>query len=88
MAGLRESLTFFNMCLRPYFDLREELVVQGNLIFKGPRLVVPVCIRKELMSMAHKIMRPYWYRRLFGVGLRMPLLAYDGVQCQRLCFQV
>ena len=41
------------MCLRPYFDLCEELVVQGNLIFKGPCLVVPVCMRKELMSMAH-----------------------------------
>ena len=41
------------MCLRPYFDLCQELVVQGNLIFKGPLLVVPVCMRKELMSMAH-----------------------------------
>ena len=41
------------MCLRPYFDLCQELVVQGNLIFKGPRLVVPVCMCKELMSMAH-----------------------------------
>ena len=41
------------MCLRPYFDLRDELVVQGNLIFKGPRLVVPACMRKELMSVAH-----------------------------------
>ena len=40
------------MCLRPYFDLRDELVVQGNLIFKGPRLVVPACMRKELMSVA------------------------------------
>ena len=34
-------------------DLREELVVQGNLIFKRLCLVVPVCMRKELMSMAH-----------------------------------
>ena len=41
------------MCLRPYFDLGDELVVQGNLFFKGPRLVVPACMRKELMSVAH-----------------------------------
>ena len=41
------------LCLRPYFDLREELVVQGDLIFKGLRLVVSSCMRKELMSVAH-----------------------------------
>ena len=51
MVGVRESPTFLS--LRPYFDLRDELVVQGNLIFKGPRLVVPACMRKELMSVAH-----------------------------------
>ena len=51
MVGLRESTTF--LCLRPYFDLRDELVVQGNLIFKGTLLVVPACMRKELMSVAH-----------------------------------
>ena len=37
----------------PYFDLREELIVQGNLIFKDRRLVVPGCMPKELMSLAH-----------------------------------
>ena len=42
------------MCLRLYFDLRDELFVQGNLIFKGPRLVVPACKRKELMSVVHE----------------------------------
>ena len=41
------------MCLRPYFDLRDELVVPDNFFFKGPRLVVPACMRKELMSVAH-----------------------------------
>ena len=30
MAGLRESLTFLCVLIRPYFDLREELVVQGS----------------------------------------------------------
>ena len=40
-------------CLRPYFDLRDELIVQGELIFKGPRLVIPTCLRKELMAVAH-----------------------------------
>ena len=52
-CGWPERKSDVPMCLRPYFDLRDELVVQGNLIFKGPRLVVPACMRKELMSVAH-----------------------------------
>lgn len=35
------------------FDLRDELVVQDVLVFKGARLVVPTCMRKELMSESH-----------------------------------
>ena len=41
------------LCLRPYFDLREELFVQGDLIFKGLRLVVSSSMRMELMSVTH-----------------------------------
>ena len=39
--------------LCPYFDLRDELIVQGELIFKGPRLVILTCLHKELMAVAH-----------------------------------
>ena len=53
MAGLRESLTFLCVFDPIIFDLREELIVQGNLIFKDRRLVVPGCMPKELMSLAH-----------------------------------
>ena len=42
-------------CLRPYFDLRDELIVQGELIFKGPRLVIPTCLRKKFLAVAHSI---------------------------------
>ena len=52
-CGWPERKSDVPMCLRPYFDLGDELVVQGNLFFKGPRLVVPACMRKELMSVAH-----------------------------------
>ena len=38
---------------RPYFDLRDELVVRDVLVFKGSHLVVPTSMRKELMSVAH-----------------------------------
>ena len=52
-CGWPERKSDIPMCLRPYFDLREELIVQGNLIFKDRRLVVPGCMPKELMSLAH-----------------------------------
>ena len=51
--GWPERKSDVSECLRPYFDLRDELVVQDVLVFKGARLVVPTCIRKELMSVAH-----------------------------------
>ena len=40
-------------CVLPYYDSRDELTVQGNLIFKGQLLVVPAAVRTELMSVAH-----------------------------------
>ena len=52
-CGWPERTSDVPMWLRPYFDLRDELLVQGNLIFKGTHLVVPACMRKELMSVAH-----------------------------------
>ena len=51
--GWPERKSDVSECLRPYFDLRDELVVQDVLVFKGARLVVPTCMRKELMSVAH-----------------------------------
>ena len=40
-------------CALPYYDSRDELTIQGNLIFKGQLLVVPAAVRTELMSVAH-----------------------------------
>ena len=36
-------------CGWPYYDSRDELTVQGDLVFKGHQLVVPLCLRKEMM---------------------------------------
>ena len=76
-CGWPERKSDIPMCLRPYFDLREELIVQGNLIFKDRRLVV-----SRLYAQGTNVAGscdPYWYRGLFVAGLRIPLLAYDGV---------
>ena len=40
-------------CVLPYYDSRDELTIQGNLIFKGQLLVVPAAVRTELISVAH-----------------------------------
>ena len=40
-------------CAYPYFDFRDELTVQDQLIFKGAQLVVPAAMRKEMMALAH-----------------------------------
>ena len=37
----------------PYFDIRDELIVQDDLVFKGQQIVIPATMRKEMMSVAH-----------------------------------
>lgn len=45
-SGISESLY-------PYFDIRDELTVQDNLVFKGQQLVIPAAMRREMMSLVH-----------------------------------
>ena len=33
--------------VHPYFDIRDKLIVQGDLVFKGAELVIPVPLRKK-----------------------------------------
>jgi hypothetical protein len=42
-----------HQCLYPFYDIRDELTIQGELIFKGQQLVVPASLRKELMAVIH-----------------------------------
>ena len=53
MKEVPERKSDVPLCLRPYFDLRDDLVVQGDLIFTGLRLLVSSSMRKELMSVVH-----------------------------------
>ena len=41
-------------CVHLYFDLRDELTVQGELVFKGQQLVIPYSMRKQMMTMVHE----------------------------------
>ena len=40
-------------CLCLYFDIRDVLTVQDELVFKGQLLVVPANLRKELLTVLH-----------------------------------
>ena len=39
---------------RAYFNYRDELHAENGLIFKGNRLLVPKCLRKEMLEIAHQ----------------------------------
>lgn len=39
--------------VRPYFDMRDELSVQDNVIFRGQRAVIPTALRKEMKEKIH-----------------------------------
>ena len=34
-------------CVHAYFDFRDELTIQDQLLFKGPRLVVPLAMPRR-----------------------------------------
>ena len=37
-----------------YYDIRDEFSVQDSLVFKGPLLVIPGSLRKEMMELVHE----------------------------------
>ena len=39
--------------LRTYYDFRDELTAQDSLVFKGPLVVVPAVLRREMMTTCH-----------------------------------
>ena len=53
LKGWPNDIRDCDPALRPFFQFRGELTVQGHLIFRGSRLFVPSALRKEIMSLAH-----------------------------------
>ena len=45
--GWPQSKSGLAECLHPYYDYRDELVTQGDLVFKGQLPVIPAAIRKK-----------------------------------------
>ena len=38
---------------RPYFDFRDQMTTQDQLVFKGPVVVIPAALRSEMMTRCH-----------------------------------
>ena len=38
---------------KPYFNIRDELGVEHNTIFRGDRCIIPKCMRREIMNQIH-----------------------------------
>lgn len=52
--GWPSSSAAVDAVLRPYFEVRDELAVQKDYVFTGSRLVVPVSLRRVLVTLAHE----------------------------------
>ena len=39
--------------LYPYFDIKDELTIEDELVFKGHQLVVPASLRWEIKAVTH-----------------------------------
>ena len=39
--------------VRAYYDIRDEMTTQDQLVFKGPTVVTPTVLRKEMMAVCH-----------------------------------
>ena len=50
MHGWPDSRAYVPECVPVYFDVRDSLIIQDELIFKGQRLVVPTAMPKQLIE--------------------------------------
>ena len=51
--GWPDSKKELPQCLLPFYDVRDELTIQDEFVFKGQQIVVPATLRKELIEVTH-----------------------------------
>ena len=51
--GCPEHKSQVPLAIRAYYNFLDELTIQDQLVFKGPRIVIPAALRREMMSMIH-----------------------------------
>ena len=52
--GLPEDKEDVPVQILAYYNVRDELSVQDGLVFRGERLVIPISLRKRMLSLVHK----------------------------------
>ena len=52
-TGWPETKSDVPDCIHAYYDFRDELTVQDQLVFKGSRVIIPATMRKEMVAIAH-----------------------------------
>ena len=75
-SGVPESI-------HAYYDIRDELTIQDDLIFKGQQVVVPSALRKEMMS-CHAHRRRWMHQK----SPRITILAQDVNRAQRVYLEM
>ena len=53
LCGWPSSKAELPYAARPYFDFRDQLIVQDQVTFKKPVVVIPAALRAEMMSKCH-----------------------------------
>ena len=52
-TGWPEQKSQVSESVLAYYDVRDELTIQDSLVFKGPLLVIPSTLRKEMIELVH-----------------------------------
>ncbi|XP_061170331.1 uncharacterized protein K02A2.6-like [Saccostrea echinata] len=54
LTGWPKTVSEVKDTVRPYFNFRDELVVQDAVIFRGDRIVIPISMRQDMLCKIHK----------------------------------
>ncbi|XP_062596409.1 uncharacterized protein K02A2.6-like [Saccostrea cucullata] len=54
LTGWPEMVSDVKDTVRPYFNFRDELVIQDGVIFCGDRIVIPIRMRQDMLCKIHK----------------------------------
>ena len=86
-AGWPEHKSQVSESVVAYYDVRDELTVQDSLVFKGPLIVIPNTLRKEMIELVHSTHIGTAQKGAYDV----PVTSCTGLAChttERLCLKV
>ncbi|XP_031334049.1 uncharacterized protein K02A2.6-like [Photinus pyralis] len=93
MRGWPKYLNKDDVVLKPYFDKRNELTVEENIIMLGYRIVIPEILRKSILEELHSthlginktksIARSYFWWSTMNKEIENLILSYDACLVNR-----